>query len=222
MNILDAVIIIFLILGIMAGFRRGLIKQVVLLVGLVAIVVISFYLKDPLSAFLYKNLPFFSFNGIFQGISVLNILIYELIAFLVVFSVLYLVLRILLKITGIIEKILKATIILGFFSKIGGGIVGFLESYVIIFIILFVFSQPFINISGMDESKLADKILVSTPVMSDAVKDTREVFEEIDKLSVLYKDKNKDFNEETIKLFIKYDIISEENINILKEKGKIK
>ncbi|MDD6272436.1 MAG: CvpA family protein [bacterium] len=222
MNILDVLIIIFIFLGAFAGLRRGLIKQTVLLVGLVLTLVISFYLRVPIATFFYKNLPFFNFTGIFKGMSVLNILVYELIAFLIVFSVLYLALRIILKITGIIEKILKMTIILGFFSKIGGAIVGIIESYVVIFILLFIFHQPFINISGMEESKLADPILNSTPIMSDVIEDTRLAINEIYELAKNYEDEDaKKFNEDAIKLFLKYNIVTQENINLLKEKGKI-
>ena len=43
MNILDAVIIVFLLIGALAGYRRGLIKQAVLLVGLIACLILSFY-----------------------------------------------------------------------------------------------------------------------------------------------------------------------------------
>ena len=93
----------------MGGFRRGLIKEVILLGGLVISVVISFMLRVPISTFFYKTLPFFSFGGLFKGVTIINILLYEVIAFLIVFSISYLVLRILLKISGIIEKILKAT-----------------------------------------------------------------------------------------------------------------
>ena len=171
MNILDALIIIFLLVGAAAGLSRGLIKQSVLLVGLIVVLVLSFYIRIPVSTFFYKNLPFFNFDGIFKGMSVLNILIYELIAFLLVFSVLYIALRILIKISGIIEKILKATIILGFFSKIGGSIVGVLESYVIIFVVLFVFSQPVLKVSGMEDSKFTPLILNNTPVLSESVKE---------------------------------------------------
>ena len=220
-SILDAIIVIFLILGVMSGFRRGFIKQTILLVGLVAVLVISFNLRIPVSTFLYKNLPFFNFNGIFKGVTILNILLYELIAFFVVFSVLYLIFRIILKISGLIESLLRLTIIFGFFSKILGGIVGFIESYVIVFIILFAFSQPFMKVSGIDESILANKILDNTPVMSNAVKDTRVVINEIYKLSETYKDDSKNFNKEAIELFLKYDIITEENLNLLREKGKI-
>ena len=221
MNILDAVIIIFFILGILSGFRRGFIKQTVLLIGIVTILVLSFYLRIPISTFLYKHLPFFKFYGIFKGVTILNILLYETIAFLIVFSLLYLILRIILKITGWIEKLLKATIILGFFSKILGGIVGLLEAYILVFILLFLFSQPFMKVTGIEDSYLADKILDHTPVMSGAVENTRIVMNELSDLAVEFKKDNKKFNEEAIKLFIKYEIISEENVAYLREKGKL-
>ena len=222
MNILDALIIIFLLVGAGAGLSRGLIKQSVLLVGLIVVLVLSFYIRIPVSTFFYKNLPFFNFDGIFKGMSVLNILIYELIAFLLVFSVLYIALRILIKISGIIEKILKATIILGFFSKIGGSIVGIIESYVIIFVVLFVFSQPVLKVRGMEDSKLTPIILNRTPVLSESVKDFRFVFDEIENIVNSYKEENIDFNDKTIEIFLKYNIVTQENIDILKEKGKIK
>ena len=120
-----------------------------------------------------------------------------------------------------IEKILDVTIILGIFSRIAGAIVGLIESYIIIFILLFAFSQPFIKVTGIEESKLANFILDSTPIMSSAVSDVKIVLDEIDDLSKKYKNDKTSFNEDAIKLFIKYDIISEENINYLRKKGKI-
>lgn len=222
MNILDAVIVILLILGIMGGFKRGFVKETILLVGLIAVLILSYYLKNPVATFLYKHLPFLNFNGIFKGVSVLNILLYEVIAFLIVFSLLYLVLRLLLKISGLIESLLKATIILGFFSKIAGGIVGFIESYIIVFIVLFIFNQPFIRVTGIEDSKIANFMLNNTFILSSSVENTNIVIDEIYSLSKIYKDDSKEFNEKAIELFIKYEIISEENINYLREKGKIK
>lgn len=221
MNILDAVIITILIVGVLGGMSRGLIKQAVLLIGLVVCLVFAFSLRTPIATFMYEYLPFFKFGGLFSGVSIINILLYELIAFLIIFSLLYLVLRILLKITGIIEKILDMTIILGFFSKIGGGIVGFIEAYILVFVFLFVFSQPFIRVTGLDSSKVGNFILDKTPVMSSAIEDTRKAINEVYTLTTKYKnDKNK-LNQETIKLFIKYDIITEENVQKLREKGKL-
>lgn len=221
MNILDAVIIILLILGIMGGFKRGFVKETVLLLGLIAVLVISYYLKNPVATFFYKNLPFLNFHGIFKGVSIINILLYEVIAFLLVFSILYLVLRLLLKISGLIESLLKATIILGFFSKIAGGIVGFIESYIIVFIILFIFNQPFIRVTGIEESKVANFMLNHTIILSSTVENTNKAIEEIYELSKVYKDDSKEFNRQAIELFIKYEIISQENVDYLREKGKI-
>lgn len=221
MNILDAVIITILIVGVLGGMSRGLIKQAVLLIGLVVCLVFAFSLRTPIATFMYEYLPFFKFGGLFSGVSIINILLYELIAFLIIFSLLYLVLRILLKITGIIEKILDMTIILGFFSKIGGGIVGFIEAYILVFVFLFVCNQPFIRVTGLDSSKVGNFILDKTPVMSGAIEDTRKAINEVYTLTTKYKnDKNK-LNQETIKLFIKYDIITEENVQKLREKGKL-
>ena len=221
MNIVDAIIIICLIIGILAGFRRGLIREVVLLVGVIISVIISFYLRTPISTFMYKVLPFFSFPGIYSGVTILNILLYEVIAFLIIFSILYLVVRIILKVTGLIEMLLRATIILGFFSRIGGAIIGFIEAYILMFIFLFIMSQPFLNIKGLNDSKIANKILDSTPVMSDAIKDTRDAITEVYELTEEYRTNKKRFNEETIKLFLRYDIITPENVEILRKRGKI-
>lgn len=221
MNILDALIVVLLILGAMAGARRGVIKELVLLLGLVVVLVLSFNLRTPVSTFLYKNLPFFDFHGIFKGVSALNILLYELIAFLVVFVILYLILRVLLKISGIIEKVFRATIILGFFSRIAGAIVGFIEAYIIVFIILFVCSQPFFNITGIKDSKLSNRILEDSFILSDATDDAREVLDEIDNLTRVYKNDSKNFNQKTIEVFTKYEIISDDNIEYLREKGKL-
>ena len=206
----------------MGGFKRGFVKETVLLVGLVGVIVISYFLKNPVATFMYKHLPFINFNGIFRGVSIINILLYEVIAFLLVFSVLYLVLRILLKVSGLIESLLKATIILGFFSKILGGIVGFIESYIIVFIIVFIFNQPFIRVTGIEDSKIANFMLNHTLVLSSAVENTNMVVSEIYELSKVYKDDSKEFNKQAIELFIKYSIISEENVNYLRDKGKIK
>ena len=194
MNILDAVIITILIVGVLGGMSRGLIKQAVLLIGLVVCLIFAFSLRTPIATFMYEYLPFFKFGGLFSGVSIINILLYELIAFLIIFSLLYLVLRILLKITGIIEKILDMTIILGFFSKIGGGIVGFIEAYILVFVFLFVCNQPFIRVTGLDSSKVGNFILDKTPVMSGAIEDTRKAINEVYTLTTKYKnDKNTHF-----------------------------
>ena len=223
MSIIDSVIIIFLLVSILGGFRRGLIKESVLIIGLILVFVISWYLRVPVATYMYKHLPFFGFNGMFKGISVLNILVYELLSFLAVFSILITVLLIVLKVSGLVEKLLKITIIFGAFSKVGGAILGLIEGFVILYIVLFVFSQPFINIKGWDEAVLPDKILKYTPVLSNVTEKTRKTIDELYSVAKKYKDmdNNPDINKEMIDVLLKYDIISEDNLNYLREKGKI-
>ena len=73
----------------------------------------------------------------------------------------------------------------------------------------------------MESSKVANFILDKTPLMSPVIEDTRIAIKEVYELSGKYKTDKQQFNKEAIKLFIKYDIISEENVEILREKGKL-
>ena len=147
MSVVDIIILIFLALGAVAGFKAGVIKKTVDFIGMFLIVILSFYLKNFVSVFMYENLPFFSFGGLFKGLEVINILLYEVIAFTIVFGLLLLVLRLLLMISGIIERILKATIILSIPSKLLGIVVGAIEMYVYLFIILVIITLPIFNIT---------------------------------------------------------------------------
>ena len=95
MNIIDVLIILLILFGGFVGLKRGFTKELLSFVGFVLILVIAFILKNPISSFLYENLPFFGFSGSFKGITVLNILIYEVIAFLIVFSILMIIFKVL-------------------------------------------------------------------------------------------------------------------------------
>ncbi len=215
MYILDALIIIGFIIGILNGFRRGVIKSTVLLGGLIICVILSYYLKNPVSTFMYKVLPFFTLNN---DAKIINIIIYEIIAFTIIFCILYLMLRIILKISGLIEKLLNITVILGIISKLLGSIIGFIEAYIIIFILLFFLSQPFMNITKEEGSTLKNKILYSSPVLTKSVKDIDNAIKEV---TIIYEKDNKNKHKEAIDVFLKYSIISNKNLNILIKKGKV-
>ena len=145
MVIADAVIIGLMIFFGISGLKNGFFKQTVLTIGTILVFVLSYYFKDYLANFFSYNLPFFDFPGTFQGLEVVNIILYQMLAFLI--------LVVLLKITGVFEKILKFTIILGIPSKILGFILGLVEGYVVIFVALFFLSQPAVNIPLLNESK---------------------------------------------------------------------
>ena len=222
-NVIDAAVILMILCAGVIGFKRGVFKQVVMTIGLLLVYIISFKLKNPLADWMSLNLPFFNFGGVFKGATVLNIVLYQALAFIIVFSLIMIIFKIILAITGIIEKVLKFTIILAIPSKIGGFIIGIIEGYIIMFIVLFVLSQPFLKIDIVEQSKLREPILNSSPILSNIVSETNNAIEDIYKLEQKFiKDKNVIyFNNETARILVDYKIVDKEYINKLEQKGKI-
>lgn len=223
MNIIDVLILLFILLGGVIGFERGFFKQTVSTVGTILIFILAFYLKNPIASFLSMYLPFFSFGGIFKGVSAINIILYQLISFVIVLTILSVLLNILIKISKIVEKILKLTIILGIPSKILGFIVGLIESYVIVFVLLFFMSQPAFNIGFINESKITPKILQSTPVLSNISKEMVDTVNDLYSLGDKYAsaDDSNQFNKDAIDIMLEHKIISVDYVEKLIEKNKI-
>jgi len=224
MKIVDIVILIIILLGAVIGFKRGFTRSLVSALGFIVIAILAYFLKNPLSILLYENLPFFKFGGILKGVTVLNIALYELLAFVIVLAILGVALKILMVATSVFEKILKMTIILGIPSKIMGAVVGALEAFVIVFISLYALSLPIFNISIVNDSNWKDTILNKTPILSAFSKDTMQVIDEFASIKEKYKDNNKnaeEFNKEVLDLFLKYDVVKVSSIDKLVEKGKL-
>ena len=223
MTIVDAIVILFLLLGAVLGFKKGAIRSLVGLVGTIAVVVIAYYLKNPVAELLYNFVPFFDFSGSWQGLVTLNILLYEGIAYVLVFVILYGILSLILKLTGIIEKVLTMTIILGIPSKIIGAILGFLEAVVFSFIILFVLLQFNGSHTWIKESSVAMSILDKTPLIGTMVSDTYDAILEISDLDEKYKDTNDldAYNGEILSIMLKYHVITPESVRKLIEDDKL-
>lgn len=224
MYIIDIIIIILLCFGFLLGFVRGFTRELVNFLGLIVVLVLSFILKNPVSIFLYKNLPFFNFDGIFKDITVLNILLYEVIAFILIFAVLFVIFRILLIATKIFEKILKMTIILGIPSKILGGVLGVIEYIVYIFIAVYLLKLPMFNIALIRESKVANYIYNNTPILNIVCDKTLNIVKDVNLLKEEYKTTNNtnEFNQKVLNSIIDKKIITKENAQYLIDHEKIK
>lgn len=224
MNVVDVVILILLIFGALIGFKRGFTRELVSLVGIFVILILSFILKNPISVFLYNNLPFFNFGGIFKDMTVLNILLYEVIAFFIVFFILTILFKFLLIATKIFEKILTMTIILGIPSKILGAILGVIQSIIYVFIVLYILNLPTFNLEIIKESKIGNTILEKTPILNKVCDDTISIFNEIIVLKDEYQNTNniQEFNQKALDKMIERSIITKENAQRLVDKGKIK
>ena len=177
--VVDVVIAILIILGTYGGAKKGLIKTLIGFIGLVSIVILSYTLKSYLANFLIDHLPFFSFGGNLEGLTALNVIIYNIISFVVIFILMYCILNIVLSLTGFVDTLLKFTVIWVIPSKIGGALIGFLETWVFIFLVLFVISQlSFLNITVRD-SKFTDIILNHTPMIGSYLRPATLGAEEI-------------------------------------------
>ena len=221
MNIIDIIIIVCIALGALVGFKRGFFKQTVIFVGTILVVVFAFVLKNPLSLVLYKNLPFFKL----WGLGSLNILLYEVLAFIIAIALLSLVFSIIIKVTGIIEMVLKATIILALPSKLLGMIVGIIQAIVILYVVLFIMSLPVFKIPFIKESNLSNLILTKTPLISSVADNVVISFEEISNTIIYIGNDIKDVentNNRITEVLVKNKVITIDNIKYLVDNGKLK
>ena len=186
------------------------------------IIILAFYLKNYISVIMYENLPFFNFFGLINGIDTLNILLYEVIAFLVIFIALLFVLKVVLMLTGLVEKILKATVILSIPSKLLGIVVGVIEMYVYLFLILVIVSLPIFDSSFLKDSKMNNFILNNTPVLSGVSKEIIDIYGDVYNIIDNRKNKtNEQLNEEILKVLIDKKVVTKESAKKLVDRNKI-
>lgn len=220
--IINVFIFFILVVGIYFGYKRGFNKSCISFLGIIIVLFGAYFLKNPISIFFYKHLPFFNFGGPLAGVTVLNILLYEFLAFLVTASLLYIILRIIAVFTTLVDKLLSIILSLGIPSELLGAIIGFMEFYVILYAIIFMFTS-FANIAGIELSpSIADNIR-NTPVLNETVGKTLSSFVDVTALINDYKmgDNNKDFNYAALEILLKNKIISIDNAKELLISGKI-
>ncbi len=218
-------IVCLLIIGIYTflGWKRGIIRSAVSLIGTFIVCILSWTLKDILAGFLIEKLPFFNFAGIFNGISAINILIYNVIAFVIIFVILYCLLNIIISLSKIVEKLLKLTIVFALPSKILGAMLGLIEGIVTAFLLVFVlFHVPFAT-SMVNDSKLGIIILERTPIIGKLSVPTTLSLEEIERIITSDVDSN-DLENKNLKVLhtlISYKLITAEDAQKLIDSDKM-
>lgn len=216
MNIVDAILLLLILAFGVVGLKNGVFRQTIQFFGVLIIIYLAFVTKDFLANIFLKYLPFFEFAGDFKGLVSLNILIYQILAFLIMLSLYGIILQIIVSVTGVFEKILKYTIILGIPSKILGFFMGLLQGVLVAFVLIVLINQPLFDLDVIKESKLVPQIATKTPILSTYGAKLSSVASDINSL----KDKylvEKDiasFNRLTIDSMLKYNIV---NVKILRE-----
>ena len=179
MNVFDIGIILLLIMFFITGFKNGVIKEIVSLIGIVIVFILSYYLKGYLGNVLCVFLPFIKFSGPLAGLTIINIILYQLIAFIIVFSILLCIYEFLLKVSKGLQKIVNLTIILWLPSKILGGIVSVIKGYIILFIVFIILLIPLKNQEIFYNSKMINMILYNTPILSNSANSITSAVTEI-------------------------------------------
>lgn len=213
MNILDIGIVLILIMSAIIGFKRGAIKEIVSLVGIIIVFIVAFAFKGVLGNVLCKWLPFFNFAGNLEGVTVLNILLYQLIAFLIIYSLLFSIYMIVMKISGVVQKLVHMTVILWLPSKIIGAVVAFITGYVMVFVVSLALLIPLKDTDMFKESKFANYVVYDTPILAGSAEN---ISRSINEVYTLGEDLSKgdisknEANLETMDILLKYKIVSPE------------
>lgn len=218
MNILDIGIILLIVCFAITGAKKGLIKSCVSLVGIILVFIISYTFKEQIGNLLCKYLPFFNFSGNLEGLVSLNILIYQLIGFLIIYSILMGIYAIILKVSGWLQKLVNMTIILKLPSAIGGAVIGLIEGYLLVFIVILLAMIPLKNMAIFQESNLVDYIFNKTPILSASTSDITNSVTEIYTLTEDVANKKIDINEANLKsidIMLKYKVTTPHTIEQL-------
>lgn len=218
-NIFSVVIILLILSCGLLGSKRGILKELVIIVGTIVIFVIAFFLKDVLAGFFCENLPFFNLRIPLGNLVSLNVIFYQLIAFLLIVIVLRLILQILIDVTGIFSRIINATIILALPNKLLGFVVGLIEGYILMFIFLTVLSIPLSGSELFMDSSVRKFIVNDTPVLKDCLGGLNYAIEDV--LSLSSEDDRNTNDLKVIDIMLKYNVVATDFMDDVKSSGKL-
>ena len=224
MNIFDVGIVLLYIMFFISGFKRGVIKELASLIGIIVVFVLSYLLKGYIGNIFCLMFPFLKFSGSLEGITVINIIMYQVLAFILVYCILLGIYEVVLKVSKWLQKIVNMTIILLIPSKILGGIVAMITGHIFMFIVFVVLLIPLKNQAVYYESKLVNKIMYETPILSNSTSKITTAVAEIDELGVAVADKTiskNDANLRGLNIILKYNITDKATIERLRSAHKL-
>jgi uncharacterized membrane protein required for colicin V production len=170
---LDVVILLLLLFGFFIGFRRGFILQTIHMVGFFVSFIVAYLYYDDLASILKLWVPYpvMATDGPLQMLFAndhLETAYYRAIAFAIIFFVF----KILLQIIGSMLDFLAHLPILKQANIWAGGMLGLLEVYFILFIVLYIVALvPIESIQAtLQQSVLAEAMIKHTPFISSMVK----------------------------------------------------
>ena len=173
MNYLDIIITVSLLYGLIKGFSNGLVKEVTSLSALF----IGVYVALNFSEFLEPK-----FIDVLDG--------YQQFVPVLTFGILFLVSVLCIKSLGIVVDKLTKVLALGVFSKIFGGVFGFLKVVVIFSFLLFVITDyKLVDKQTKEDSVLFGPLTDATRIITPQLKKHQSILNKIDKGTEKVKEK---------------------------------
>jgi len=171
---LDIILLILLIGGIIVGAKRGLVLQLIHMLGFIVALVVAYRYYKPLAEYfvLWIPYPVVGENSRFTvAVEQLDLdqTFYQLLAFALIFFVV----KFGLQLIASMFDFLKYLPVLGFVSKVLGAVLGFIEVYILLFIFIYVFALLPIEAvqNQLGNSSIAQALLEHTPYFSEKVKE---------------------------------------------------
>lgn len=165
---------IILMVGFIVGFKRGFILQLIHLTSFIISFIVAYVYYEELAPKLTLWVPYpqFSDNStikLFFEQTNLDDVYYRAIAFAIIFFAV----KILLHIIGSMLDFVAHLPILKQLNIWAGGLLGFVEVYLILFLLLYIAALlPIDSIqSSLNDSMLAKGIIKHTPIFSEQIKD---------------------------------------------------
>lgn len=173
MNYLDIIIAVPLLYGLIKGFSNGLVKEVTSLLALF----IGVYVAINFSEYLEPK-----FINILDG--------YQEFVPVLAFGVLFLVSVLCIKTLGFVIDKLTKILALGIFSKVFGGVFGFLKVVVVFSFLLFVIADyNLVNKQTKENSVLFEPLTVVAKTITPKLKKHQSILDKIDKEAKRVKEK---------------------------------
>ncbi|WP_391202369.1 CvpA family protein [Psychrobacillus sp. L4] len=170
---LDILILILLIAGFFTGAKRGLVLQLIHMTGFIIALIVSYTYYKPLAEKFVLWIPFPAVTaGSKLTIAVESLDLDQTFYRIIAFALIFMVVKFALHLLASMFDFLKYLPILGFISNMIGAVLGFIEFYFILFVLLYVFALLPIDLiqNLISKSSLTSWILNHTPILSEAVK----------------------------------------------------
>lgn len=205
MNLVDIFFLLIILVCGLIGLKRGFFKELVLTVGYIILLIVSYKLITPTANLIISLVK--------VGNNPINLLIYQIIAFLVVFIILSIIFQLIVFLTNALEKLLNITIVLGIFSKILGFILGLVKGVIVAYLLSLLFTLPmFNNIPMFRNSTVKNALLTKMPNIK-----LNQIVNEISKLDI----NSNDFNKQVLQILIKYNILTKEKVIDMVKSGQL-